>query len=364
MNSLTGVPGTIIQGTTTVANSALKAVNSVSNSALKAVNSVSNSALKAVNGVSSSTTTLGANITKAVNYGMNSVHNSIHDTFHDVVDSTSTILHNVPILNSLINSGHSNSSTTTIASNSSSGSSWATLAGTFVALVVIFLIIFTLFRKQISIGLTNMTIGLRKMFGQSTPASDAPIVPPVSTTPVPTASELVTDQAIASKSIFNKILPSKKSEVFNVSENDYTFYDAEPLCRALGAELATYTQVKDAWEKGADWCNYGWVKGQAAVYPTQKDTWNKLQHGPDDEKSACGNPGVNGGYFDNPEMRFGVSCYGVKPAESANSERSIMAHGTAPRTPATLKVDQQIQEYKNSLDTIAVLPFSKDTWTE
>ena len=34
---------------------------------------------------------------------------------------------------------------------------------------------------------------------------------------------------------------------------------------AFDAELASYDQVKDAWQKGADWCNYGWVKGQAAA---------------------------------------------------------------------------------------------------
>ena len=48
-------------------------------------------------------------------------------------------------------------------------------------------------------------------------------------------------------------------QVFNVNRNVYTFGEAEPLCRAFGAELATYDQVKDAYKAGADWCNYGWV---------------------------------------------------------------------------------------------------------
>jgi hypothetical protein len=83
------------------------------------------------------------------------------------------------------------------------------------------------------------------------------------------------------------------SQVFNVSSNKYTYYDAEPLCKALGAELATYDQVKDAWSKGADWCNYGWIKGQMAVYPTSDDSFNKLQKGPAEQHLACGRPGVN-----------------------------------------------------------------------
>ena len=82
------------------------------------------------------------------------------------------------------------------------------------------------------------------------------------------------------------------NQVFNVSSNKYTYYDAEPLCKALGAELATYDQVKDAWSKGADWCNYGWIKGQMAVYPTSDDSFNKLQKGPAEQHLACGRPGV------------------------------------------------------------------------
>jgi hypothetical protein len=164
------------------------------------------------------------------------------------------------------------------------------------------------------------------------------------------------------QNILQKLLPMSSPEVFNVNKNDYSYYDAEPLCRALGAELATYDQVKDAWSKGADWCNYGWVKGQVAVYPTQKDTYNKLQKGPEDEREACGNPGVNGGYFDNPEMKFGVNCYGPKPEESAADEAALMKNGTIPKTPASLKVDQKTQEFKDNLSTTTVSPFNSKKW--
>jgi archaellum component FlaG (FlaF/FlaG flagellin family) len=63
-----------------------------------------------------------------------------------------------------------------------------------------------------------------------------------------------------SSTALNNMLPGKK-EVFNIADNKYTYSDAEPLCKAFGAELATYDQVKEAWNNGADWCNYGWVKG-------------------------------------------------------------------------------------------------------
>lgn len=150
--------------------------------------------------------------------------------------------------------------------------------------------------------------------------------------------------------------------MFNVSSNDFTFYDAEPLCRALGAELASYDQVKDAYEKGADWCNYGWVKGQVAVYPTQKATWDQLQKGPEDQQGACGSPGVNGGFFDNPEMKFGVNCYGPKPSQSAHDEAELMKQGRIPRTTASLKMDEKVNEYKRMADSMGIMPFNKGKW--
>ncbi len=156
------------------------------------------------------------------------------------------------------------------------------------------------------------------------------------------------------------VLPSGGNEVFNVSSNRYTYYDAQPLCKALGAELATYDQVKEAWAKGADWCNYGWVEGQMAVYPTSDETYKKLQGGPEEQRLACGRPGVNGGYFDNPEMRFGVNCYGKKPPKSKHDAEE-MSKG-APISPDALAFDKKVNEYKSEADTIGINPFNSHTW--
>jgi len=374
INSVAKGTNSLLQSTTTAANSAL---SSVSNLLTNSTSTVVNSAVKAVNSVSN-----------RVSNSLNSGIETMNDTFHDVIESTTTALEDVPILNSLIGpnnsrNGHTGSNSHTglngrtgsnghTGSNSSknlninstkSGSGWLSAIGIFIILLLIFLFVLSMFNSQISIGINNVIATVRRAFGLNSPP-----VAPVITTPsvlpsgIPTSANKGVSNAVTS-SIVDKLLPTGHKEVFNISENEYTYYDAEPLCRALGAELATYSQVKNAWEKGADWCNYGWVKGQAAVYPTQSDTWDKLQHGPEDEKYACGNPGVNGGFFDNPEMRFGVNCYGKKPAESSNDEVKIMGRGGLPRTPATLKVDKQIQEYKDSLDTIGILPFSSDAWS-
>jgi len=355
MNSLGAVPNSFVKSTTTFANSALKATNAMSDIFVDSTSTVANSAMKALNS------------------GVNSITNAVNSGVNSAVNSTATAFKNVPVINSLLAVGNTrtNSSTTTASSNSSTttlgtntSKSSMNLVFVFLFLVIVFLIILIVFKTQIKIGIDNIISSLRKMFGAKEPEmKEEEPSPPI--VPVPSASDIAVENTMSSKSILNKILPpSRNSEVFNVSTNEYTYYDAEPLCRALGAELATYSQVKDAWDKGADWCNYGWVKGQAAVYPTQKETWDKLQHGPEDEKYACGNPGINGGYFDNPEMRFGVNCYGQKPAESSNDEKRIMARGGTPKTPATLKVDQQIQQYRDEIDTIGILPFSEGNWDQ
>jgi len=154
--------------------------------------------------------------------------------------------------------------------------------------------------------------------------------------------------------------PSK--ELFNVSRNIYTYSDAAAVCAALDSELATYEQVKEGYEKGADWCNYGWVRGQMAVYPTQKETWEKLQKGSPEYRNACGKPGVNGGFFDNPELRFGVNCYGVRPPRNAMDE--LLGSSVAlPPTTAEIEFDKKVQKYREQLNTMTVLPFNRNQWT-
>jgi hypothetical protein len=161
--------------------------------------------------------------------------------------------------------------------------------------------------------------------------------------------------------VVDKLLPPAK-EVFNVSKNNYSYYDAAPLCKALGAELATYDQVKEAWQQGADWCNYGWVKGQMAVYPTQKSSYEELQEGPEDQKGVCGKPGLNGGFFDNPELKFGVTCVGKKPSQSQHDANAIAAGSTRPLTASGIEFEKKVMRFKEGSESLGILPFNKDHW--
>ena len=217
-------------------------------------------------------------------------------------------------------------------------------------LIVLFIIVI-IFREQIALGMELAWKKIKDIFGLSKSAVQSPSS---NTSVVPETSPL-------NQSTVEKILPSKK-EVFNISQNKFTYSDSEPLCKAFGAELASYDQVKEAWQRGADWCNYGWVKGQAAVFPTQESTFNKLQGGPDDQRMACGVPGVNGGYFDNPEVKFGVNCYGVKPSENETDNRAIMGQNDN-LTPGALAFDNKVLGYKAHMGEIPVAPFKPGNWT-
>lgn len=148
-----------------------------------------------------------------------------------------------------------------------------------------------------------------------------------------------------------------QSEVFHVGNNQYSYDDAPAVCAAYDAELATYDQVNDAFATGAEWCAYGWSQGGMALYPTQQSTWQKLQMEPK-TRTACGRPGVNGGYFD-PATKFGVNCYGPKPADLANRKYPLPLPGADPAT-----FNAMVDRFRKMLGSIPVTAFNRLGWSE
>lgn len=146
------------------------------------------------------------------------------------------------------------------------------------------------------------------------------------------------------------------NEVFNIENNIFTYYDAPAICKAYGAELASFEQVKKAYNKGASWCNYGWTKGQMALYPTQYDNWKKLQQGPPEYRKVCGRPGLNGGYFENPNLKFGVNCYGIKP------KAKEMDHCDNDSLDFNSSMNEKVENYRRDIQDYKVLPFNKKEW--
>jgi hypothetical protein len=151
--------------------------------------------------------------------------------------------------------------------------------------------------------------------------------------------------------------PVVENEVFHVGGNQFTYDDAPAVCAAYDAELATYDQVNDAFAKGAEWCAYGWTQGGMALYPTQEDTWQALQAEPK-TRTACGRPGVNGGYFD-PATLFGVNCYGVKPADMTNMSYPLALPGEDP-----VMFKNLVAKFKKMLSYTPVTSFNRDGWSE
>ena len=144
-------------------------------------------------------------------------------------------------------------------------------------------------------------------------------------------------------------------QVFHIANQDYTFDQAKCKCQAYGARLATKEDMIEAYNKGADWCTYGWSAGQNAYYPTQPKTWNRLQLDPR-KKDDCGRPGVNGGFFANPVVKFGINCYGIKPAGRVVLEKP---HG---KLPFCMRNNNFQASHKLETDQIA--PFNKTRWNE
>jgi hypothetical protein len=159
-----------------------------------------------------------------------------------------------------------------------------------------------------------------------------------------------------------------KEEVFNVGDNLYTYEDAQTVCSAYGARLATYDEIEQAYQQGAEWCNYGWSDGQMAFFPTQKDTWDKLQKN-EKTKNSCGRPGINGGFIDNPNVRFGINCYGLKPKPSDKEleilkERQLSPDSALPKTEEDIILEKKIKYWKEHGDKILRLnSYNNKQWS-
>lgn len=152
-----------------------------------------------------------------------------------------------------------------------------------------------------------------------------------------------------------------KKQVFNIPGNYYDYDNAKALCKAYGAELATYDQIEKAYNSGAEWCNYGWSANQQALFPTQKKTFDYLQTVPGHEND-CGRTGINGGYMANPKLRFGVNCYGNKPKITAEEEELMKTTPAYPQTAQDIAFQKQVDFWKNKIPNILVSPFNKTTW--
>lgn len=156
------------------------------------------------------------------------------------------------------------------------------------------------------------------------------------------------------------------NEVFNISNNLYTYDDAQAICSAYDAKLATYDQVEDSYNNGGEWCNYGWSDGRMALFPTQKHTWDNLQK-TDNHKNDCGRPGVNGGVISNPYIKFGVNCYGKKPKATDKDLLGMEANKNIvyPKTMKDAVLDAKVKFWKDhAAEMLNISSYNKKKWSE
>ena len=104
-------------------------------------------------------------------------------------------------------------------------------------------------------------------------------------------------------------------------------------------------------------------------------TWEKLQKeskkgkcgSPNVGNQSCGRPGINGGIIKNPNIRFGVNCYGKKP-EPSKSELALMKANMEvkqPETPGDRNLQAKMDVWKNHADKfLLVNSFNRTKWGE
>ena len=163
------------------------------------------------------------------------------------------------------------------------------------------------------------------------------------------------------------VLDTPKEEVFHISNNLFTYNDAQAICSSYDSKIATYDQIEDAYNKGGEWGGYGWSENQMILFPTQKDTWNKLQKIKGHENDR-GRPGINGNFISNNQMLFGVNCYGIKPSSTVDDLNRLKHSNTEPVQPKTTQdviMDAKVKYWRENQEKMLILnSFNKDKWSE
>jgi hypothetical protein len=98
-----------------------------------------------------------------------------------------------------------------------------------------------------------------------------------------------------------------------------------------------------------------------ALFPTQKTTWHNLQKIKGHEHN-CGRPGINGGYIKNPNVRFGVNCYGNKPNITAEEQKLMKNSTPYPLTQEDKSINRLVEKYKKNLSEFLISPFNYKSW--
>ena len=151
----------------------------------------------------------------------------------------------------------------------------------------------------------------------------------------------------------------QKKEVYHIANQQYSYDQSKCKCASYGGRLATKDEVTNAYNSGANWCSYGWTEGQKAYYPVQQCYYDSIMEEDDfleNSDKYCGKPGLNGGYFSNPQLKFGVNCYGVKP------KGSVIKQKTPYCPPQDFCKMSKNSSASQKLSTDEIAPFNDTKW--
>lgn len=145
----------------------------------------------------------------------------------------------------------------------------------------------------------------------------------------------------------------RRREVYNIGDQIYTYEQAQKKCAAYNADLASYDQIVDAYNNGAEWCAYGWSQGQNAYFPMQR------------MRNGCGRVGVNGGRFPQ-NLKLGANCFGIKPAGMMPQTPLIPEQPSPPRRPSPPPFCDRRKNFNacNRLTDDLIKPFNNSRWSE
>ena len=235
-----------------------------------------------------------------------------------------------------------NESNYSLSGDSTSSNGMSDIIGVIIVFILVILIIINAFQYFLNVNVTAYVSGF---FNPNVKTKHIDIV--------------------VNKDHENKSIPEIKfrKQVFNVPGNHYNYENAKAICQAYGADLANYEQIENAYKNGAEWCNYGWSADQMALYPTQQNTYDNLQKIKGHEHD-CGRPGINGGYIANPNVQFGVNCYGNKPRISEEEDDLMKTISPYPETIQDQIFQKRVDYWKTKVNNILVSPFNYNTWGE
>jgi hypothetical protein len=91
---------------------------------------------------------------------------------------------------------------------------------------------------------------------------------------------------------------SKRSQVYHVFANAYTFAEANEKCKKHNSRLASPSELKDIYDNGVYWCNWGWSSDGHAYMPNNDPKCNQ-------------SIGLLAGSNIDPYLKLGVNCYGT-----------------------------------------------------